>query len=438
MDFIEKGGIMVKEGQVILKEKEFRRIRVLDRVELGEIRVKEASEILGISRRQVSRLLRRYRREGWRGVVHRARGRPSHRRLKDREEILRLYKEKYGDFGPTLASEKLLEIDGIRVSRETLRKWLLDEDGEYEWRRRRRPHRKWRERKGCFGEMVQIDGSEHDWLEGRGPKMVLMGYVDDATGMVYGRFYEYEGVIPAMDSMYRYIERYGIPETIYLDRHSTYKVNRAATIREELSGERALSQFERAMKELGVGVIHATSAPAKGRVENRFKTLQDRLIKELRLKGVSTIEGANKLLEWYLDVFNARFAKPAKKDVDLHRKCPEKSVLDGILCIKEERVLRKDSTVRYKNRIYLVTEPISCRVSRVMVEERLDGSIWIKHKDRYLKYREISIGDISKREEKRGSIRRKKRVYRPGKNHPWKRYNIFDSRRRRNYAIASV
>jgi hypothetical protein len=220
----------------------------------------------GVSERQLRRLVRAVRDEGERGIVHKARGRPSKRKTSGavKGKVLRLYRRKYAGFGPTLASEKLGELDGIGVSDETLRKWLM-EAGLWEKRRRRAKHRSWRQRRECFGEMVQMDGSHHDWLEGRGPELVLMGYIDDATNNVFARFHDYEGTRPAMESFKRYVRKYGLPQSVYLDKHTTYKSPRKLTPEEELQGvEEPMSQFERALYELGVEVIHAHSPQAKG------------------------------------------------------------------------------------------------------------------------------------------------------------------------------
>jgi len=193
--------------------------------------------LLGVSDRQFRRLVRRVREEGSAGIIHRSRGRPSSHRIPEsvRQKVLRLYERKYGDFGPTLASEKLRELDGIEVNAETLRLWLRQSGVRYK-RRKSRCRRQRRERRPCLGAMVQLDGSHHDWLEGRGPRMVLMGYIDDATNRVYGRFYDYEGTFPAFDSFKRYARRYGIPASVYLDRHSTYKSSRELTLEEQLQG----------------------------------------------------------------------------------------------------------------------------------------------------------------------------------------------------------
>ena len=257
---------MDRKDIITMRQEELRRVSIVSKAIEGLIIQKDAAEIIGISERQTRRLIKRVREEGNKGIIHRSRGKPGHGRIDDevKDKVLRLYDKNYWDFGPTFASEKLHERDGISVNHETLRLWLTEGDNPRDWQRKARPHRQWRQRKDCFGQMVQVDGSHHDWLEGRGPWLVLMGYVDDATGITFGRFYDYEGTMPAMDSLMRYILKYGIPQIIYLDRHSTYKLTRKQTIEEQLRNVIPLTQFERAAKELGIIVIHANSAPAKG------------------------------------------------------------------------------------------------------------------------------------------------------------------------------
>ena len=235
------------------RQGELKRLHVIEKVLEGIVKQVEAAEILSLSGRQIRRIVKRIRSEGSRGIIHRSRGRPSNRRIshKIKERVIRLYRAQYKDFGPTLASEKLLERNGIRINDETLRIWLI-EAGDWRKTRRRRRHRQWRERKHHEGEMVQMDGSHHDWFEGRGPECVLMGYIDDARGRVFGRFYDYEGTIPAMDSFKRYIKKYGLPLGVYLDKYKTYKSTAKPTLEDELNDEEPLSHFERALRELGV------------------------------------------------------------------------------------------------------------------------------------------------------------------------------------------
>ncbi|MGD0624838.1 MAG: ISNCY family transposase, partial [Thermodesulfobacteriota bacterium] len=241
---------------------------MIGKVQEKGIKQVEAGEVLCLSSRQIRRIVKRARAEGDRGIIHRSRGRSANRAFLEevKDRAIELYWEKSPGFGPTLAVEKLLERDGMELSDEPLCGWLIG-SGDWKERRKRRGHRQWRERKEHSGEMVQMDGSHHDWLEGRGPECVLMGYIDDATGQGFGRFYEDEGTLPAMDSFRRYIQRYGIPLKVYLDKHTTYESNGQPTLEEELAGIEPLSEFERALKELGVEVLHAHSPQAKGRIE---------------------------------------------------------------------------------------------------------------------------------------------------------------------------
>jgi len=401
--------------------KELRRLHVIRKVLDGVVKQIKAGDLLGLSSRQIRRIVKRVKREGDRGIVHRSRGRSSNRAFpgKDKDRVIELYREKYEGFGPTLAAEKLLERDGMELSEETLRGWLI-ESGDWKRRRKRKGHRQWREREGHYGQMVQMDGSHHDWLEGRGARCVLMGYVDDATGRGFGRFYEYEGTLPAMDSFRRYIRRYGIPLKVYLDKHTTYKSNGQPTLEEELAGIEPLSEFERALSELQVEVIHAHSPQAKGRVERFFGTLQDRLVKEMRLRGIKSIEEANLFLEEYWPEFNRKFAVDPQEKGDLHRPVPRGLRLGDVLCIKVKRALRNDFTVAYHRKLYQVEDSI--RASNVMVDEGLDGSIRLKYKGRLLKIREIATRPPAERREPARPTPKKRYV--PPKGHLYRNFTF--------------
>mgnify|MGYP001605338418 CR=1 FL=1 len=305
---------MVREDKVLMSVKELRRLHVIHQVIEKQVTQEKAGELLELTDRQVRRMVKRVRREGDRGLAHRSRGKPSNRAIdgKTKARVMAVYGTAYADFGPTLASEKLFERDGIPISDETLRLWLL-QAGIDHFKRRKRPHRQWRERKAHRGELIQMDGSHHKWFEDRGPVCVLMAYIDDATGRVYARFYTYEGTIPAMDSFKRYIKRHGLPRAVYADKHTTYKSPGEPTLTEQLEGQEPMSQFERSLSELGVEMIHAHSPQAKGRIERLFKTFQDRVIKEMRLAGITTMEEANRFLGGYLPIYNRRFAiRPAQ------------------------------------------------------------------------------------------------------------------------------
>ena len=425
---------MAGEDMIMARQGELKRLHVIEKVLEGIVKQVEAAEILSLSGRQIRRIVKRIRSEGSRGIIDRSRGRPSNRRIshKIKERVINLYRAQYRDFGPTLASEKLLERNGIRINDETLRMWLI---GTGDWRktRRRRRHRQWRERKHHYGEMVQIDGSHHEWFEGRGPWCVLMGYIDDATGRVFGRFYDYEGTIPAMDSFKRYIKKYGLPLSVYLDKYKTYKSTAKPSIQDELNDREPLSDFERALKELGVEVKHANSPQAKGRIERLFGTLQDRLVKEMRLRGIRTLEEANVFLEEYLPIYNRRFSVSPKEKDNLHRSLGRGLDLDAILCKKTQRALRNDSTVVHNSKLYQVGEAI--QASKVMVQDRIDGSLCMYHKDRALRFREIT--ERPRREKKPLAIARRTHPYTPPPSHPWRGFKFGKHRYERGKPIGS-
>ena len=395
---------------VMLRQRELKRLHVIHKVLEGTMTQKEAAGFISLTERQVRRIVKRIREEGDEGIRHRSRGRPSNRKLPFKERIVRLYRKHYPDFGPTLFTEKLAEREGITVSRETARTWLIEE-GEWKKHRKRKAHRQWRERKDHYGEMLQMDGSHHDWFEGRGSKCVLMGYIDDASGRVYGRFYDYEGTIPAMDSFKRYITKYGLPMSVYLDKHTTYK---SWVRRDEFREKEPISQFGRALSELGVRMLFAHSPQAKGRIERLFNTFQDRVVKEMRLKGVSTIAEANKFLVSYLPAYNRRFSVMPKKEEDLHRTVSVD--LDTILCIKTERTLKNDHTIQLDGKLYQVEDRI--RAKRVTIEELIEGAIIIRHKGRQIAFHEITQRPA--RPEKERPFLPKGKDHRPPLNHPWR------------------
>lgn len=398
--------------------RELKRLQVIQEAIDKHMRHKTAAEIIGLSERQVRRVVKAVRQDGNRAIIHKARGRPSNRRTpeKIKDKAIKLYQKKYHGFGPLLASEKLRALDGIEVSDETVRKWLI-EAGLWEKKRNKSKHRQWRQRKECFGQMLQIDGSHHDWLEGRGPALVLMGYIDDATSNVFGKFYDYEGTKPAMESFKLYVRRYGLPQSVYLDKHTTYKSPKEFTAEDALAGEsRPMSQFARALNELGVEVIYAHSPQAKGRIERLFGTLQDRLVKEMRLQGIKTKEKANEFLRGYLPVYNRRFRVCAANRTDVHVRLERGFVLEKYLCIKTQRTVRNDNTISLDSKLYQIEEKVKTR--KVMIEERLNGSLRVTSDGVKLKCREIA--ERPKKESPAPpAIARK--PYIPAKDHPWRR-----------------
>ncbi|MCL4537443.1 MAG: ISNCY family transposase [Nitrospirae bacterium] len=406
---------------IMIRQKELRRLHVIHRVLDGEITQVKASEMLSLSERQIRRIVKRIGQEGDIGIAHKSRGKESSRKLPEKltERVVYLYQQKYQGFGPTLFSEKLAELEDIHISDETARKWLI-EAGLWEVNRRQRTHRQWRQRKEHYGEMVQMDGSHHDWFEGRGPECVLMAYIDDATNRVYCRFYEYEGTIPAMDSFKRYIKKYGIPMSIYFDKHTTYKSTAEPTIEEEINGEEPLSEFGRALEELGVQRIYAHSPQAKGRIERLFKTLQDRLIKEMRLKGIKSVEEANKFLKTYLPKYNKKFSLKAHRSEDLHMPVPEGIDLDAILCIKTGRTVRNDNTISYQKELYQIEEVMAGKI--VTVTERIDGTMRMLYQGRNLKFRQINVRP--ERPQKQKVKIKRRTAYIPPADHPWRKFKI--------------
>ena len=425
---------MAGEDIIMASQEELRRLHVIEKVLEGGLKQVEAAEILSLSSRHIRRVVKRVRGEGQRGIVHRLRGRPSNRKIPGqlKDKVIKLYRARYKDFGPTLASEKLLERDRVSISDETLRGWLL-EAGDWKRVRKGRRHRQWRERKGHRGEMVQMDGSHHAWFEDRGDPCVLMGYIDDATGDVFGRFDDYEGTMPAMDSFKRYIRKRGLPLKVYLDKHSTYKSTAKATIAEQLEGVEPLSEFERALKELGVEVSHAHSPQAKGRIERLFRTFQDRVIKEMRLRGIKTIEEGNRFLEQYLPLYNRRFSvRPREKD-DVHRPLPQGMDLNGILCIKTERTLRNDFTVVHNHKLYQIQD--ATKASKVIVQDRMDGSMRVTYQGQALRFREITERPI--RENNHPVATKRRKAYIPPADHPWRRFKIKNHRYDRERSLES-
>lgn len=411
---------MGDKDTITMSQKELRRLHFVGKALEKVISQAEAASGIGVSERQIRRLVKRVREEGEHGLIHRSRGRPSNRAIAAsiKSRALELYQTEYPDFGPTLAAEKLLGRDKIALNDETLRLWLIEAKIPYE-QRKKRPHRERRERKARFGELVQMDGSHHDWFEGRGPKCVLMGYIDDATSRVYARFEPYEGTMPAMRSLKGYIKRYGIPGALYLDKHMTYRSPKQQTFEDELAGRRAMSQFQRAAEELQICIIHADSPQAKGRVERLFKTFQTRLIKEMRLANVSCIEEGNRFLGHYLPVYYKRFGVMAAEAGNMHRPVPAGMDLDRILCSKTQRVLRNDFTIAHEGKLYQVLDNI--RAKTVTVEDRIDGTVILRHRQSKLRWKPVLVRIRKVKPKPLGFVLPFRKVRFPAANHPWKR-----------------
>jgi hypothetical protein len=375
--------------RIAMSQKDRDRLRVLRSVLEGQRTQVEAARLLQLTPRHVRRLVGRLQLEGDSALVHGLRGKPGNHR-KDaslRSQIIDLYKRDYPDFGPTLASEKLAER-GLVVSPDTLRRWLLDE-GLWQPQRRREQHRSRRPRRSCFGELIQMDTSIHDWTEGRGEQMVLIHMIDDATSRLLGRFYDADTVLNHMDLLWRWLQGHGRPLALYTDRHSIFEPQGVDL------PEDAETQFGRALRELDIELIRARSPQAKGRVERSFNTAQDRVVKEMRLANVKTIVQANDLLDGggLLAKHNRLFSKPARETGDAHRAVGNSFNLSAILSFQEERTVANDYTVRFENRHYQLDKPIypGERKGKVVIEIRLDGSMAIRFREYYLKYHEIEI-----------------------------------------------
>lgn len=423
----------MNRGIITMSQKELQRLPVLEAVLQKQTTQVEAADCLSLSTRQVRRLQGRLETQGPGGLAHRNRSRPSNhaRAPKLRQQVLDLIREQYADFGPTLASEKLAERHKIRLSDETVRQWMRA-DGIMSGRRRSRPHRQWRQRSACLGQMVQMDGSHHRWLEGRGPEFVLMGYVDDATGRVYARFYPSEDREAAFDSFERYCRLRGVPQSVYLDQHTIYKSPGKPTVEDALANRWPQTQFERALSELGVEVIHAHSPQAKGRVERLFKTFQDRLVKEMRLEKIQSPGEANRFLKGFLVRYNRRFSRVARQTGNLHRPAPAGRVLEGILCIKEPRVVANDGTIQIEGRRLQLLPPGLRPLAKrgVTVAIRPQGRMRVLYAGRELPYRVLPKPQPRREVEPEPPVFRRRGHgpgdWRPGRNHPW----------RKNYAPA--
>lgn len=420
------------EGYLTMSNREIDRLKVIQNTIDGRFTQTEAAQMLDVSERQVRRLRRKVEKEGNRGIIHGLKGRPSNHLLPQwyKDEALALVKTHYSDFGPTFAAEKLLEEHNMRISVNTLRKGMLSE-GLYAAKPHKPKHRKWRARRTCVGMLVQLDGSEHAWFEDRGPKCALLIFIDDATSRIlYGRFITVENTANLMACAKVYLKRYGRPVAFYVDKDSIYKVNRQANIEEELRDETPLSQFTRAMGELGVEIIFANSAQAKGRVERGFRTHQDRLVKELRLAGISDMAAGNEFLEKiYIPKHNIKFAVPPARQANAHRALLPSQKLDGILCAKLDRTLANDYTLRYRNKFLQVEAQQEVRIkpgSVVTVEERLDGSLHLKFKGAYLRHKAVEKRPYrgyyaTNKSELKAMTRPPKGTSVPGKEHPWRK-----------------
>lgn len=372
---------------MLLTMKDKQRIDVITAVMDGRIEVGEAGKVLERSVRQIYRMMKRIRERGVHGVIHGNRGKESPRKTREkiRDRILTLAEGRYQDTNDTHFQELLFKREGIKIGRETLRGILRKAGIPPKRKRRRSPYRKRRERKESFGMMLQIDASPHDWLEGRGPWLTLVGAIDDATGYAWSRFVNAETTWAYLNLMREVISSHGLPLSLYSDRHSIFHPLREPTIIEQLKNIQPLTQFGRAMNELGITITKAWSPQAKGRIERFFGFLQDRLVVELRLKGAKTMDEANQVLDTFLRGYNHRFTCAPKVQGSVFRKPPASQHLDRILCLKETRVVNKDHTVSFEGLVLQIPPSRtfhSIAKQHVEVLQLRGGSVEILYKQR--------------------------------------------------------
>lgn len=410
-----------------MSQKEVKRYEVIQKNIKKEIKTSEASEILNITERQVRRLKNKVREYGIKGLIHANRGKPSSRKIpeEEKEKIIKIIKEKYWDFGPTFTAEKLEENHQIKRDPKTIRTIMIEEALWKPKRKKKERHRSWRQRRANYGELIQYDGSYEYWFEERAPRHCLIAAIDDATSQItYAKFDEHEGVEPTFKFWQEYLEKQGKPLNIYVDKFSTYSMNHKLA-KENLD---TLTQFERAMTELQIEVIKANSSQAKGRVERLFKTLQDRLIKELRLNNISTVKEANEFLKnTFIPKFNAKFSVQSRAKANLHKKITEseKRNFPSIFSRQYRRTIRNDYTISYKNSWYQLKETSSVAMfpkETVVVEEKLNGDICFRLRGKYLNYDKLPERPKKISEKNIPWVLAKRIPNIPAKNHPWRKF----------------
>jgi transposase len=409
-----------------MSAKELSRLEVMQKLADKRMSQKEAARILGRSVRQVKRLLKTYRREGAAGLISKRRGQPSHNRLAEevKQQAFDLLKSKYCGFRPTLAHEKLVELEGLKISDESVRQLMI---AESLWKPKKNGvlvTHPLRERRACFGELVQIDGSPHDWFEGRAPACTLLVFIDDATGrLVQLLFVESESFFSYAQAAEGYFTCYGKPEAFYSDKHGIFRVNQPSA-----GTSNTLTQFGRAMQELDIQIICANTPQAKGRVERANQTLQDRLPKEMRLRGISSWNAGNAYLPEFMADFNGRFAVPPRSTLDAHRPLTAQDDLPQILTWQEPRVLSNNLTLHFQKVVYQIqTDRPTYAMRRAAVTVRLNaqGNITILYKNQPLNY------TIFHEQSKQSEIVQPKQLdlalqkihppHKPAPDHPWRK-----------------
>ncbi len=412
---------------VTMSKEELHRLEVMKQLEEKRMNQKVAAAELGVSVRQVKRLWRAYRQQGAAGLVSRQRGQPSHHQLDAvmEQRALDLLKTRYGGFGPTLAHEKLVEREALKISLGSLRKLMIEEGLWKAKKARKMTAYQMRERRACFGELVQIDGSPYDWFEGRAPRCTLLVFIDDATGkLVQLQFVESESFFTYCQAAWGYFSRYGKPGAFYSDKHGIFRVNQSTRGKTD-----ALTQFGRAMQELRIPILCANTPQAKGRVERANQTLQDRLVKEMRLRNISDREAGNAYLPEFMEDFNRRFAVEPRSSVDAHRPLAKSDNLASIFTWRESRVLSKNLTLQFHHLVYQIQvdrPSYSMRKAVVTVSVDLHRQVSILYKGKSLAYttyhRQSKQSEIVATKQ----VNSASRFHNPGSippaDHPWRNY----------------
>lgn len=428
------------KGLITMSNKEANRVAVLDQLLNGLIKQKQAARMLDLSTRQIIRLKKKYKAGGAKSLVHKNRGRVSNNKIKSEKikEAIKLINKHYHDFGPTLAHEKLTENHQVDFGLETLRQAMIA-GGVWKPKRKRKVNvYQLRPRRQAEGELIQIDGSPHAWFEDRGPYCNLLAFIDDATGKIkWLEFVPEETTLGYMRSTKGYLNTHGKPLSFYADKHSVFRINSSRGGSAATTDSHGYTQYARALSQLDIQLIPAHSAQAKGRVEKLFETLQDRLVKELRLKGINSIKEGNKYLPEFIHQYNLKFAVKPKVKANAHRPLLPTDNLDKIFTIQHTRILSKNLTCQYGNQIYQIQikqAPYTMRRAPVLVRQHLNGKISIEYKGKTLKYTlfdkypkanivnskqlNFAIDKLQKHTPKPKT----KTPWKPPTDHPWRQY----------------
>ena len=433
-------------GETIrMSQKEMLRIPILERLKKGEITHRHASKMMGLSKRQSQRLKKRYE-SGSARICHKGRGASSNRKVKESEieKAIKIIAEKYRDFGPTLAYEKLKSEGRIWFGVEVLRRSMIARGLWQAKQKKPRRNHTTRERRACFGELIQVDGSLHKWFEDRGKMCTLLAYIDDATSsVVYAKFVESESTWSYFEATKNYLRAHGKPLAIYTDKHSVFRINTSKDGQSSASDSNGDTQFSRALKAVDIEIIYAHSPQAKGRVERLYQTLQDRLVKALRLANISDIEAANAFLPEYLAGHNRQFAKDPKDPVNMHRPLTADDNIEQVFLIQEQRYLSKTLTCQYKNKSYQIYHDkanYTLSQAKITVLEDRQGAVSLYYGSKKLRYSVIetkplnkdadtkslnSVVDKVKAAKMASSVKKKassKPSYIPPDSHPWRNY----------------